>query len=267
MRPDSTAAPGSKAAADSSATRDDDADLRASRRKLVLDGLGMSLSAVGFGFVFGLSARAAGLTPVDASAMSLFVFAGASQFAAVGYVASGFGWLAIVLLTALVNARHFLYSAAIAPYFQGERPATKAAMAFVLTDEAFAMSIAHFNRIGRGDRRGYWLAAVVMMFIPWNLASLAGVLVGGAIPDPTRFGLDVIFPAAMAGIAVALIAGRRELVAAIAGAVIGVALGLAFDPAIGIICGGLFGPLVAMATVRRPSAEGLPQPVTIGPPD
>ena len=60
---------------------------------MVLDGLAMTMSAVGFGFVFGLSARAAGLTPVDASAMSLFVFAGASQFAAVGYVASGFGWL------------------------------------------------------------------------------------------------------------------------------------------------------------------------------
>ena len=56
------------------------------------------------------------------------------------------------------------------------------------------MSMAHFQRIGRGDRCGYWLAAIVIMFIPWNLASLAGVLVGGAIPDPRQFGLDVIFP-------------------------------------------------------------------------
>ena len=162
-----------------------DALLKASRRKLLLDGLGMSLSAIGFGFVFGLSARAAGLTPADASAMSLLVFAGASQFAAVGYVAGGFSWLGIVLLTALLNSRHFLYSAAIAPYFKDERPVTRAVMAHVLTDEAFAMSMAHFHRIGRGDRYGYWLAAVVIMFIPWNLASLAGVLVGGAIPNPT----------------------------------------------------------------------------------
>lgn len=234
---------------------------------MVLDGLAMSLSAVGFGFVFGLSARAAGLTPLDASAMSVFVFAGASQFAAVGYVASGFGWIAILLLTALVNARHFLYSAAIAPYFDRERPAARAAMAFVLTDEAFAMSMTHFQRIGRGDRRAYWIAAVGLMFIPWNLASLAGVLVGGAIPDPKQFGLDVIFPAAMAGIAVALISGRRDLVAAIAGAVIGVAIGLAVDPAVGIVCGGLFGPIVAMVAVRSPGRLDLTQSVAIGPPE
>lgn len=235
---------------------------------MVLDGLAMTLSAVGFGFVFGLSARAAGLTPVDASAMSLFVFAGASQFAAVGYVASGFGWVAIVLLTALLNARHFLYSAAMAPYLARERASTRAVMGFVLTDEAFAMSISHFNRIGRGDRRAYWIAAIGLMFIPWNIASLAGVLVGGAILDPRQFGLDVIFPAAMAGIAVALITGRRALVAAISGAVIGVAIGLAFDPAVGIVSGGLFGPIVAMVAVRETtSGSGLPVPVTAVPPD
>ena len=228
----------------------------------------MSLSAVGFGFVFGLSARAAGLTPVDASAMSLFVFAGASQFAAVGYVASGFGWAGIIVLTALINARHFLYSAAIAPFFSRESAVERAAMAHVLTDEAFALSIAHFNRIGRGDRRGYWIAAVLIMFIPWNVASLAGVLVGGAIPDPRRFGLDVIFPAAMAGIAVALIVSRRDLAAAICGAIIGVAVGVAFDPAIGIVAGGLFGPIIAMVAFRTPlpPETELPPKILFGPP-
>jgi 4-azaleucine resistance transporter AzlC len=246
----------------------DDA-LKASRRKLLLDGLGMSLSSIGFGFVFGLSARAAGLTPVDASAMSLLVFAGASQFAAVGYVAGGFSWLGIVLLTALLNSRHFLYSAAIAPYFKDEKPSTRAVMAHVLTDEAFAMSMAHFKRIGRGDRYGYWIAAVLIMFIPWNLATLAGVLVGGAIPDPNRFGLDVIFPAAMAGIAVALIGSRRDLVAALAGAVIGVGVGLAVDPSVGIVAGGLFGPLIAMLVIRATAEPEtpLPTPVTAAPPD
>jgi 4-azaleucine resistance transporter AzlC len=246
----------------------DDGTLTRSRRKLLLDGLGMSLSAIGFGFVFGLSARAAGLTTLDASAMSVFVFAGASQFAAVGYVAGGFGWLGIVLLTALLNSRHFLYSAAIAPYLSSESKARRAVMAHVLTDEAFALSYAHFKRIGRGDSRGYWIAAVLIMFIPWNLATLAGVLVGGAIPDPRSFGLDVIFPAAMAGIAVGLIAGRRDLVAATAGAVIGVSLGLLIDSSVGIVGGGLFGPLVAMLVVRErePSEDELPPAIVFGPP-
>jgi predicted branched-subunit amino acid permease len=93
------------------------------------------------------------------------------------------------------------------------------------------------------------------VFIPWNLATLAGVLAGGAIPDPTVLGLDVVFPAAMAGLAVGLMTGRREIIAAAAGAVIGVVLSLALGPAIGIIAGGLAGPLAGMAVpARRPRA-------------
>ena len=82
-----------------------------------------------------------------------------------------------------------------------------AAMAHVLTDEAFALAIAHFRRIGRADVRGYWIGAIVSTFIPWNVATLVGVTIGGSIPDPTRFGLDVIFPAAMGGLADRAITG------------------------------------------------------------
>ena len=88
-------------------------DLAASRRQLLKDSMGIMVSAGGFGLVYGLSARAAGFSPVEAGAMSFFVFAGASQFIAIGYVLGGFSWLAIVGLTAFVNARHFLYGAAL----------------------------------------------------------------------------------------------------------------------------------------------------------
>src|SRR5262245_15570114 len=221
--------------------------LAESRQRLLLDSLGIVASASGFGLVYGLSARAAGFSPLEAGAMSLIVFAGASQFVAVGYVLGGFSWLAIVLLTAFLNARHMLYAAALAPYLSKEPRWMRAAMAHVLTDEAFALAVAHFRRIGQADIRGYWIGAIVSTFIPWNLATLVGVTIGGSIPDPSRFGLDVIFPAAMGGLAVGLITGRRELVAAIAGAVVGVAVGLAWDPAAGIIAGGVVGPLVGMA--------------------
>src|SRR6185369_11225218 len=227
-------------------------DLDASRRQLLKDSLGIMVSAGGFGLVYGLSARAAGFSPLEAGAMSLLVFAGASQFVAVGYVVGGLSWLGIVLLTAFLNARHMLYSAALAPYLVGTPRVQRAAMAHVLTDEAFALAIAHFRRIGRADVRGYWLGAILSTFIPWNVATLVGVTIGGSIPDPSRFGLDVIFPAAMGGLAVGLITGRRELIAAVSGAVIGVAVGLAWDPAAGIIAGGVVGPLVGM--VVRPRA-------------
>jgi 4-azaleucine resistance transporter AzlC len=254
------AAPGSEVARSDAARS---AALRASRRRVAIESLGIAVSSAGFGFVYGLAARSAGFSPLEAGAMSVIVFAGASQFAAVGYVLGGFSWIGVVVLTAFINARHVLYGAALAPYLTGKPRALRAAMAHLLTDEAFALSIAHFRRIGRADVPGYWLAAVGSTFIPWNVATLLGVTVGGSIPDPTRFGLDVIFPAAMGGLAVGLMTGRREVVAAVAAATIAVAISLAWDPAAGIVVGGLTGPLIGMAA--RPGRgrasypdEGLP---------
>jgi 4-azaleucine resistance transporter AzlC len=234
--------------------------LAASRGRVAVDALGIAVSAGGFGFVYGLAARSAGFSPLEAGAMSVLVFAGASQFAAVGYVLGGFSWVGVILLTAFVNARHVLYSAALAPYLADKPRPLRAAMAHLLTDEAFALTIAHFRRIGRADVPGYWLGAIGSTFIPWNIATLLGVTVGGQIPDPSRFGLDVIFPAAMGGLAVGLIVGRRELVAALTGAVVGVAVTLAWDPAAGIVSGGLVGPLVGMAVGTADAAGDEAEP-------
>jgi branched chain amino acid efflux pump len=197
--------------------------------------------------VFGLTARGAGYSLVEASAMSVIVFAGASQFTAAGYVAAGLPWAPIVALTFLLNARHILYSASLAPRLRDHPARLRAAMAHVLTDEAFALSATHFQRVGRVDIPGYWIAAIVGVFIPWNLATAAGVLLGSAVPDPAVLGLDVVFPAAMAGLAAGLVTGRRELAAAIAGAATGVGLSLAIGPELGIIAGGVVGPFVGMA--------------------
>jgi 4-azaleucine resistance transporter AzlC len=236
-------------------------DLRAARRRLLLDTVGIAVSAIGFGFVFGLAARNAGYSPVEAMAMSTIGFAGAAQFAAVGYVSAGLPWLPIVVLTLFLNARHLLYSASLAPRLRHVPLLQRAAMAHFLTDESFALAATHFHRLGRADVGGYWIGAIVGVFIPWNLATLAGVLLGGAIPDPSVFGLDIVFPAAMAGLAVGLMTGRREVAAAGAGAVIGVVLSVAVGPGVGIVAGGLAGPLVGMAVPGRPpSAGGRPAP-------
>ncbi len=216
------------------------------------------MSAAGFGFVYGLSAREAGFSVVEAMAMSTIVFAGAAQFAAVGYVASGLAWPGIILLTALLNARHLLYSAALSPWLRDVPFGRRAGMAHLLTDEAFALSISHFRRIGRADERAYWLGAIGSTFIPWNLATLAGVVLGAQIADPARLGIDVIFPAAMVGLAVGLVTGRRELVAAIVGAGVGVLVALATSPAIGIVAGGVVGPAIGLLVPAAIAAETAP---------
>jgi predicted branched-subunit amino acid permease len=241
-------------------------DLRTARRRLVVDGLGIIVSAAGFGFVFGLAARTAGhYSVIDAMAMSLIAFGGAGQFAAVGYVASGLAWPVIVVLTGLLNTRHILYSAALAPWFRGRSFRERAVAAHLLTDESFALAIAHFRRIGRYDPVGYWYPATVTTFIPWTLATLAGVTIGDAIVEPRRLGIDVIFPAAMIGLAVGLVTGRRELVAAIAGAAVAVAVSLAISPTLGIIAGGLIGPAIGLLVPAPPRADDAPPVADVGP--
>ena len=197
----------------------------------------------------------------------MIVFAGASQFAATGMVAAGFAWPAILVLTALVNARHLLYSAAMAPWLRGQPVLKRIVMAHLLTDEAFALSSVHFRRLGRVDPGGYWIAAIGAVFVPWNVATMLGVFGGQFIPDPKVLGLDVIFPAAMAGLAVGLSSGRRDVAAAAAGVICAVVIGLLWDSHLGIVVGGIVGPLVGLAIPARPlsgSADDIEQGLESG---
>lgn len=235
-----------------------DRELRAARRQLVLDAAGITAGALGFGFVYGLAAREAGFSVLEAQAMSLLAFGGAAQFAAIGYVSSGLPWAGIVVLTFLLNARHALYAAALAPMMRDRPLVERAAAAHALTDEAFALAAAHFRRAGRTDMWGYWVGSVMCILIPWNVATLAGATLGGSIPDPRVFGLDIVFPAAMLGLAVGLIGQRRDLAAAGAGGVLGLVVSLALGPEIGIVAGGLAGPPVAMAFFRSDAAAAAP---------
>lgn len=222
------------------------AEVRASRRRLVADALGITVSASAFGLVYGLAAHEAGFSLLAAIAASVLVLAGASQFAAAGMIAQGVPWIAIIPLTAVINARHLLYSAALAPWLRDRPWIERAAMAHVLTDETFALSLPHFRRLGRADGPGYWLASSFVV-VPWIVTTVVGFVASGAVPDPSRLGLDVVFPAAMGGLAIALVTGRRELVAATVAAIAAVAVGLASDPALGIVAGGVLGPLAALA--------------------
>jgi predicted branched-subunit amino acid permease len=200
--------------------------------------------------VYGVAAHAAGFSILEVAAMSVLVFAGSAQFASIGYIANGYPWAVIVALTAFINARHLLYGTVLAPYLTEVPRALKAVMAYPLNDETFAIAVAHFRRIGRADLTGYAIAAIGGTLVPWIAGGIVGAAVAGGLPDPARFGLDVIFPAAMGGLAVGLLARRRDVVAAAAGAAIAVAVALAINPAIGIVAGGLVGPVVAMILVH-----------------
>jgi predicted branched-subunit amino acid permease len=234
-------------------TADDTADVRESRRRMTRDGLAISAYALPVGLVFGLTALQAHYSFLDVLANSAIAFAGGAQFAAAGLVKDGASWFAIAGVVALVNARHLLYSAAIAPYATARPRRERAVMAHFLTDETFALALAHFRRIGEFDRRGYWIASMAI-FIPWTFGSCLGYVVAGAV-DTTGLGLDVAFPAAMAGLSLGMVSGRRDVAAALGAVAIAVPVGLAGGASIGLVAGALIGPLFGLAVPASPNDE------------
>lgn len=219
--------------------------MESSRRQLVRDGLAIAAYALPIGLVFGLTALQAHYSILDVLANSTIVLAGGAQFAAAGLVKSGASWLAIAGITALVNARHLLYSAAIAPYTSAVPRRERIAMAHFLTDETFALALGHFRRIGRFDRRGYWIAAMAI-FVPWTIGSCLGYVLAGAV-DTNRIGLDVAFPAAMAGLSLGMVSSRRDVAAAVGAVGVAVPAGLLAGPAVGLVAGAVIGPLAGLA--------------------
>ena len=118
-------------------------------------------------------------------------------------------------------------------------------MAHFLTDETFALALAHFRRIGRFDRRGYWIAAMAI-FIPWTIGSSLGYLLAGAV-DTNKLGLDVAFPAAMAGLSLGMVTGRRDVAAALGAVAVAVPVGLLVGTSVGLVAGAVIGPFAGLA--------------------
>ncbi|HEY1169431.1 MAG TPA: AzlC family ABC transporter permease [Candidatus Limnocylindrales bacterium] len=224
-----------------------------SRRQLTRDGLAIAAYALPVGLVFGLTALQAHYSFLDVLANSTIALAGGAQFAAAGLVKDGASWLAIAGVVALINARHLLYSAAIAPYATARSRRERAVMAHFLTDETFALALAHFRRIGRFERRGYWIAAMAI-FVPWTIGSCLGYVVGGAV-DTTRLGLDIAFPAAMAGLSLGMVSGRRDAAAALGAVVVAVPVGLVAGASLGLVAGALLGPCFGLAVPPSPHEE------------
>ena len=211
--------------------------VEASRRQLTRDALAIASYALPVGLVYGLAALQAHFSLLDVLANSTIALAGGAQFAAAGLVKDRASWLTIAGVVALINARHLLYSAAVAPYVTTRSRRERAVMAHFLTDETFALALAHFRRIGAFDRRGYWIAAMAI-FVPWTIGSCLGYVVGGAV-DTKQLGLDIAFPAAMAGLSLGMVTGRRDVAAALGAVLVAVPVGLAAGASIGLVAGAL----------------------------
>ncbi len=133
------------------------------------------------------------LSPLEASLMSLLVFAGGSQFVAMDLWAHPASWSALGFAALLVNLRHVLMSASIAGKLDDFRGWRKYAAMLVLTDESWALS--EFRVIAGRLTAGFFTGAALSIYIVWNLATLTGALLGSVMGDMSVIGLDFAFPA------------------------------------------------------------------------
>lgn len=151
--------------------------------------------------------------------MSAIVFAGASQFGALAVLAAGGGAPAAILAGVLLNARFLPMGVAIAPSLRG-RPARRAVEGQAVVDASWAIA----NRGGGRFDRDLLLGATAPQYPGWVLGTVLGVLFGDVLGDPESLGLDALFPAFFLALLVEEARGSREILAAVLGALIAVAL-------------------------------------------
>jgi 4-azaleucine resistance transporter AzlC len=200
------------------------------------------------GTTFGVVARQSGLEPLEIVAMSLLVFAGASQFAMVQLFSQGAPAPIVIVSVLFINLRHLLMATSLRPLLGRLPLAQRLFAAFFLTDESFAMATGHFRRGGRS--LAYYFTFAMALFALWNLATVIGIVVGGAMGDPRRFGVDFAITATFIGIVVLAIRHRADVAIAIVAALVAGLLALAGASTIAVITAGAVAPLIAVF-VRR----------------
>lgn len=180
----------------------------------VKDELPILVGVVPFGMIYGILALSAGLNPFDAQAMSAVIFAGSSQFMTVQLIREATPWLVILLTGFIINLRHALYSATIAPYIKHLPRRWKALLAYLLTDEAFAVAALNYQREGV-TRFGHWyfFGAGLALWTSWQASTAVGIFLGAQVPG--SWGLDFTLPLTFIALVVPALKDKAGIVTAI----------------------------------------------------
>jgi branched chain amino acid efflux pump len=208
-----------------------------------------------FGLIYGALALNAGLSTAASQLMSSIVFAGSSQFITAQLVHESTPGLVIVLTIAVVNLRHMLYSASLAPYISALHVRWKALLAYFLTDEAYAATIIHYEKEGVFPySHWFFLGAGFSLWFIWQISTALGIFLGAAIPE--SWSLDFALPLTFIAMVVPVLKNRPAIAAALsAGVVALVAFSLPYK--LGLIMAALVGIAVGTVLEGRKSPKGM----------
>lgn len=178
-----------------------------------------------FGITYGIVGLTVGLTPAETMLMSLAVFAGAAQFIAATMIGLGvrdFGL--IVFTTLLINLRHLLMGASLAPYLTHVPIARQALLAFGMVDETYAVTMDRVARRGYNDN--HQLGAQAAAYITWALSTMMGIVLGEYIPDPLAWGLDFALPATFLAMLIPRLVSKTSLIVCLTAGILAVVAAL-----------------------------------------
>lgn len=176
----------------------------------IKDGLPLQLGIFPFGAVFGVLGVESGLTPYETFFMSSLLFAGTSQIIFAQLVALATPFFILLSSVAALNARHLLYSASVSEYLRDKPLRWRILLAYLLTDEAYAVSILRYRQKPHSEMMHYHLfGSGLLLWSVWQVSTLAGILAGNAIPDEMALGF--VIPLIFMAITLPLIKSRVEI--------------------------------------------------------
>ncbi|MGB3492644.1 MAG: AzlC family ABC transporter permease [Elainellaceae cyanobacterium] len=248
-------------------------DLKTSSRSEFLLGVKtiapIIVGIIPFGMISGITAVENGLSEGSAQIMSIVVFAGASQLAGVQLMSDGAPVLVIWLTTFMINLRFTMYSASLAPHMRSLPTQWKALIAYILTDQSYALSVTHYDQQARQleDKVGYaqtnprpapltphqkaafYLGISITVWVVWQLSSAVGIFLGASIPDGWSLGFAI--PLVFMVLAIPAIQGWSTAAAALTAAILSVvAKPLPFN--MGLVIAALAGIAMGMLIERSP---------------
>jgi len=228
--------------------------------------LPLEVGSIPFGIIFGALAVNRGLSPAAAMGFSLFVYAGSAQFIGSTLVAQGVGIPLIVFTTFIVNVRHVLYGATLAPHVKHLPQRWLLPLGFWLTDETFVVVITRYNLPDSSPfKHWYHLGSSVTMYINWNFWTLVGIVAGQSIPDLSQYGLAFAMDVTFIGMIMPQLKNRPMVLAALTAGLSAVALN-DLPNKLGIIVAVFIGIAVGLATeILSPDSMKLDetsQPIT-----
>jgi len=203
------------------------------------------VGTIPFGFVVGVAAVAAGMTPFEGIALSVLSFSGIAQLIAAQLIAVDSPVLVTIAAAAVVSLRFLMYSAALSPHLAHLDTRWRMLLSYVMTDQSFAFSVRRFSEPGDiRNRHWHFLGGALTLYFSWQAAVIFGVVAGAQVP--ARWSLDFAVVLCFIALLVPAVKTRADLAAAIVAAAIALAFaGLPYRLA--LVVASLFGIGAGMA--------------------